>query len=79
MFLGKIIFLVVILFAAYGLAVILLRRLTHTSKQLANLHEEMARSNQRLSDELRALHKEQERQRAQLEAQENSPEKPKSG
>ena len=69
MSLFKIIFLLVILFAAYGLAVILLRRLTQTTQQLAKLHEQMRSNDARLSNELRQLHHEQERQRAKLEAE----------
>ena len=42
----KAIFLLILLFAAYGLAAILLRRLTETTKQLANLREQMARLRQ---------------------------------
>ena len=65
----KAIFLLILLFAAYGLAAILLRRLTETTKQLANLREQMARNDSKLSDELRAVHIEQERLRIQLEAE----------
>lgn len=71
----KAIFLIVILFAAYGLAVILLRRLTQNAQQLGNLREQMARNDSKLSQELRAVHAEQERLRLQLEA-EKAKEKP---
>lgn len=65
----KAIFLLILLFAAYGLAIILLRRLTETTKQLGNLREQMARNDSKLSDELRAVHLEQERLRMQLETE----------
>jgi len=70
----KIIFLLFVLMMAYGLAVILLRRLTQTAQQLDHLREQMARNNSRLSDQLREVHREQERLRAQVEADKNSPE-----
>ena len=69
----KIIFLLFILMLAYGLVVILLRRLTHTAQQLALLREQMHRSDRRLSDQLREVHREQERLRAQVEAEKDLP------
>ncbi len=68
MSLFKVIFLLVILFAAYGLAVILLRRLTQTTKQLAELREQMARNDTRLSNQMHNVHIEQEKLQAKLEA-----------
>ncbi len=70
----KVIFLLFVLMLAYGLAVILIRRLTQTSQQLTNLREQMHRSNTRLSDELRTLHREQEHLRTQIEAEKDSKE-----
>ncbi len=65
----KVIFVIALLFVAFGLAAILLRRLTQTTQQLGNLREQMARNDSKLSDELRAVHVEQERLRLQLEAE----------
>jgi predicted Holliday junction resolvase-like endonuclease len=65
----KAILFIVILFVAYGLVVIMLRRLTQTSRQLSDLHEQMARNDAKLSEQLRALNIEQER--ARLEAEKN--------
>ena len=65
----KIVFLLFILFGAYGIAVILLRRLTQTTKQLAELREQMARNDSRLSEQMRAMHLEQEKLQAKLEAE----------
>ena len=65
----KVIFLIFILFGAYGIAVILLRRLTETTKQLAQLREQMARNDSKLSDQMRSVHLEQERLQAKLEAE----------
>lgn len=65
----KAIFVLVILFVAFGLAVILLRRLTETTQRLANLREQMARNDTKLSDQMRSVHLEQERLRAQLEVE----------
>ncbi len=67
MSLFKVIFLLVLLFGAYGLAVILLRRLTETTKQLGELREQMARNDSKLSDQMRNVHLEQERLQAKLE------------
>ena len=65
----KVIFVIALLFAVFGLATILLRRLTQNVQQLGNLREQMARNDSKLSDELRAVHSEQERLRLQLEAE----------
>ena len=65
---AKAIFLILLLFLAYGLAVIMLRRLTQTTKQLGDLREQIARNDSKLSDQLQAVHLEQEKLQKQLEA-----------
>ena len=69
MSLFKVIFLLFILFMAYGVAVILIRRLTENAKQLAALRDQMARNDSKLSDQLRSVHLEQEKLQAKLEVE----------
>jgi cell division protein FtsB len=71
MSLFKIIFLLALLFLAYGLVVILLRRLTENAQKLSNLRDQMARNDSKLSDQLQQMHLEQEKLRAQLEAEQS--------
>jgi cell division protein FtsL len=73
MSLFKVIFLIFILFVAYGVAVILIRRLTENAKQLAALREQMARNDSKLSDQLRSVHLEQEKLQAKLEVEKEKP------
>jgi cell division protein FtsL len=78
MSLFKVVLLLFLLMLAYGLAVILLRRLTQTAQQLANLRQQLARNDERLSGELRNLHHQQERLRVELEVEkEKSPDEAK--
>lgn len=69
MSLFKVIFLICLLFAAYGIAVILIRRLTETTKQLADLREQMARNDSKLSDQMHAVRMEQEKLQAKMEVE----------
>lgn len=68
----KVILLLVLLFGAYGIAVIMLRRLTENAKQLAALREQMARNDSQLSDQLRTVRLEQEKMQAKLEAEQEN-------
>jgi flagellar biosynthesis/type III secretory pathway M-ring protein FliF/YscJ len=69
MSLFKVVLLIFVLFLAYGIVVILIRRLTENAKQLAGLREQMARNDSKLSDQLRSVHLEQEKLQAKLEAE----------
>jgi flagellar biosynthesis/type III secretory pathway M-ring protein FliF/YscJ len=69
MSLFKVVLLIFVLFLAYGIVVILIRRLTENAKQLAALRDQMARNDNKLSDQLRSVHLEQEKLQAKLEAE----------
>ena len=58
----KVLLFIVLLFLAYGLAVILLRRLTDTSQRLAELHQQMARNDEKLYSQMQRLRELQETQ-----------------
>lgn len=68
----KAIALILLLFFAYGLAVILLRRLTQTTQQLGDLREQIARNDSKLSDQMRAVQVEQEKLQRKLEAKQKN-------
>jgi hypothetical protein len=53
----KWILLLFLLLFAYGIAVILLRRLNTTQQQLADLHRKMAENDARISAQVEALKK----------------------
>lgn len=69
----KVLLLLMLLLAAYGLAVVLLRRLTQTTNELANLRDQMARNDNRLSDQMIELKRQQARRDAQEAAQNPQP------
>ena len=70
---GKVFFLLLLLMVAYGLVVILLRRLTSINQNLSDLHNQMKTNNQRLSDQVQDLRREQATHDARRVVEENPP------
>lgn len=68
MFIIKIFLLICILLLAYGFAAILLRRLTDSRNQLLALHEQMARNDAQLREQMRRLSEAQAAQAATQDA-----------
>ena len=56
----KWILLLFLLLFAYGIAVILIRRLNATTQQIADLRQQMARNDEKLSAQVESLSKENE-------------------
>ena len=61
----KFFFLICLLLMAYGFAVLLLRRLTDSRDRLIELHEQMARNDAQLREQMHRLSELQEAQAAQ--------------
>ena len=58
----KFFLLIIVLLVAYGFAVILLRRLTYCARELASLHQQMARNDAKLHAQMQRLQEKQESQ-----------------
>jgi CHASE3 domain sensor protein len=63
----KFILLLVVLFVAYGIVVWLLKRLTQTSQQIAELHSQLQRNDEILAAKIMELQKEKEAETALIE------------
>ncbi|HEX8835246.1 MAG TPA: hypothetical protein VF719_13645 [Abditibacteriaceae bacterium] len=69
----KIILLLILLMVAYGIAIILLRRLSQTTQQLANLRSEMRRNDEKLSAKIEVLQAQKAAQEAQAPVVQSAP------
>lgn len=69
----KIFLLVALLLIAYGFAVILLRRLSYCAQELASLHKQMARNDEKLHTQMQRLQQLQEHQGAKQSEVYDSP------